>query len=136
MPEKGKNDIVEFKDFHMQSMKPFMIIANFETFTNDLNQIKPYPFGMFIHCIFDKNHNELTHCTGENCLDKFFIHLKFHVNRINKIKTKPNPYSNTNVYKNNTTKPICLICNKVILTNNPHAKKQDIYRDLNMVNVK
>ena len=27
------------------------------------------------------------------------------------------------MYKNNTTKPICLICNKVVLTNNPHANR-------------
>ena len=36
----------------------------------------------------------------------------------------------------------CLVCNKAILTDKPHAfwyyckKKQDIYMDLNMVSVK
>ena len=76
---------------------------------------------MFTHCIFDENHNELIHYAGENCLDKYFVHLKFHVNRINKIKTKPNPYSYPNMYKNNTIKTICLICNKEVITNNAHA---------------
>ena len=85
MPEKNKNDIIKFKDFHMQAMQPFMIIDDFETYTNKLNQIKPYSFGMFTHCIFDENNNELTHFTGKNCLDKFFIHLEYHVNRINQI---------------------------------------------------
>ena len=83
----------------------------------------------------------MTCYTGKNCLDNFFNHLKFHVNRINKIKNKPNPYSNPTVYKNNTNKPICLVSNKAILTDNPCAfwyyyKKIYIYMDLNMVNVK
>ena len=34
MPEKDKNDIIKFTDFHMQTMQPFMIIADFETYTN------------------------------------------------------------------------------------------------------
>ena len=29
MPERGKNNIVKFKDFHMQIIQPFMIIADF-----------------------------------------------------------------------------------------------------------
>ena len=125
----------------MQTMQPFMIIADFETFSNKLNQIKPYSFGMFIHCIFDENNNQLSYFTIKNCLDKFFVHLKYHVNKINKIKARPNPYSNSNAYKNNTNEIICLICNKEILTNKPHAidiivKKQDIFMDLNIVNLK
>ena len=75
MPKKNKNNIT-VKDFHMQTMQPFMIIADFETYTIKLNQIKPYLFGMFAHCVFDENNNELTHFTGTNCLDKFFVHLK------------------------------------------------------------
>ena len=85
MPEKIKNDIIKFKDFQTMTMQPFMIIADFETYTNKLNQIKPYSSGMFTHCVFDENNNELTHFTGKNCLDKFFIHLEYHVNRINQI---------------------------------------------------
>ena len=73
----------------MQTTQPFMIIADFETFTNKLNQIKPYYFGMFTHCIFDKNNNELSYFTFKNCLDKFFVHLKYHVNQINKIRARP-----------------------------------------------
>ena len=80
IPEKDKNNIVKFQDFHMQIIQPFMIIGNFETYTNKLNQIKPYSFAMFTHCIFDENHNQLTHYTGKNCLDNFFAHLKFHIN--------------------------------------------------------
>ena len=38
----------------MQTMQPFMIIADFETYTDKLNQIKPYSFAMFTHCIFNK----------------------------------------------------------------------------------
>ena len=121
MPEKGKNNIVKFKDFHMQTMQPYMIIADFETYTNKLNQIKPYSFAIFTHCIFDEDRNELTSFTGKNCLDKFFDHLKFHVNRIDKIKARPNPYSNPTAYKNNASKTICLKCNNEILTDKPHA---------------
>ena len=122
MPEKDKNDIIKFTDFHMQTMQPFMIIADFETYTNKLNQIKPYSFGMFTHCVFDENNNELPHFTGKNCLDKFFVHLKHHVNQINKIKARPNPYSTPNSYKYNGNKLFnCLICNKEILTDKPHA---------------
>ena len=121
MPEKVKNDIVKFKDFHMQIMQSFMTIANFETYTNELNQIKPYSFAMFTHCTFDEDKNELTSFTVENWLDKIFSHLNYHVNRINKLKTGPNPYSNPKAYKNNTGKTICLIFNKEILTDKPHT---------------
>ena len=121
MPEKGKNDIVKFRDFHMQIMQSFMIIADFQTYTNESNQIKPYSFAMFTHCIFDEDKNELTSFTGENCLDNFFAHFNYHVNRINKMKTRPNPYSNPKAYKNNTSKTICLICNKEVLTDKPHT---------------
>ena len=41
MPEKNKNDTVKFRDYHMQKMQPSIIIADFETYTNKLNQIKP-----------------------------------------------------------------------------------------------
>ena len=105
----------------MQAMQPFMIIAYFETYTNKVNQIKPYLFGMFTHCVFDENNNELAHFTGKNCLDKLFVHLKYHVNQINEIKAKPNLYSNPNTYKNNANKTISLICNKEILTDKSHA---------------
>ena len=63
MSEKGKNNIVKFQDFYMQMIQPFMIIGDFETYKNKLNQIKPYSLAMFTHCIFDENHNELTHYT-------------------------------------------------------------------------
>ena len=105
----------------MQTIQPFIIIADFETYTNNINQIKPYSFPMFTHCIFDVNLNELTCYTGKNCLDNFFNHLKLHINWINKIKNKPNLYSNPTVCKNNTDKPICSVCNKVILTDKPLA---------------
>ena len=52
----------------MQTMQPFMIIADFETYTDKLNQIKPYSFAMFTHCIFNENNNKLTHYTGKDCL--------------------------------------------------------------------
>ena len=141
MPEKNKNDTVKVRDYHMQIMQPFMIIADFETYTDKLHQIKPYLFALFIHCIFNESNNKLTHYTGEDCLDEFFNDLAYHVNRINIIKAKPNPYSNPNVYKSNNENAICIICSNQILTNNPHTyyyyfeKKQDIYVDLDMVNV-
>ena len=47
--------------------------------------------------------------------------MTYHVNRINKIKAKSNPYSNPDVYKSNAEKLICLICNTKTLTNNPHS---------------
>ena len=40
----------------------------------------------------------------------------------NKVKAKPNPYSNPDLYQSNQINPICLICNNSILTNNPDAK--------------
>ena len=52
MPGKNKNDTVKFRDYHMQKMRPFMIIADFETYTNKLNQTKPYSIAMFTHCNF------------------------------------------------------------------------------------
>ena len=64
MPEKN-NDIIKFKDFHMQTMQPFMIITDFETYIKKLNQIKPYSFRMFTHCVFDENSNKLTYFTGK-----------------------------------------------------------------------
>ena len=105
----------------MQAMQPFMIIADFETYTNKLNQIKPYSIAMFTDCIFNENNNKLTNYTGEDCLDEFFNDLTYHVNQINEIKAKPNPCSNPNVYKSNVENTICLICNNEILTNNHHA---------------
>ena len=64
MPEKN-NDIIKFKDFHMQTMQSFMIIADFETYTNKLNQRKPDSFRMFTHFIFDENSNKLRYFTGK-----------------------------------------------------------------------
>ena len=104
-------------------MDPFMIIADFETCTNELNQIKPYSFAMFTHCIFNENKSKLTNYTGKDCLDKCFNDLTYHVNRINKIEAKPNPYSNPNLYQSNQINPICLICNNPILINNTHANR-------------
>ena len=54
MPEKDKNDVKRFRDFHVKVMDPFMIIADFETHTNKLSHIKPYSFAMFTHCIFNE----------------------------------------------------------------------------------
>ena len=53
-------------------MQPFMIIADFETYSSKLNKKKPYSFAMFKHCIFNENNNKLTHYTGKDCLDEFF----------------------------------------------------------------
>ena len=83
MPEKNKNDIVKFRDYHMHTMQPFMITADFDTYTDELNQIKPYSFAMFTHCIFNESNVKLTHYTGEDCLNEFFNDLTYHVNRIN-----------------------------------------------------
>ena len=71
MPEKNKNDTVKFRDSHMQKIQPFVIIADFETYTNQLNQIKPDSFAMFTHCIFNIDNNKLTYFTGKDCLDEF-----------------------------------------------------------------
>ena len=65
MHEKNENDIVKFRDYHMQKMKPFMIIANFETHANKLNQIKPYSFAMVAHYTFNENNNKVTYFTGK-----------------------------------------------------------------------
>ena len=73
-----------------------MIIADFETYTNKLDQIKPYLFAMFTHCIFNEDNNELTFYTGKNCLDYFFTHLKYQVNKIDKKKNKTKPLFSPN----------------------------------------
>ena len=86
MPERRKNNIIKFKNFHIQTIQKCMIAADFETYTNQLNPIKPYSFAMFMHCIFDENNNKLSCFTGKNCLHKFLVHLKYHADRINKIK--------------------------------------------------
>ena len=98
-----------------------MIIADFETYTNKLNQIKPYSFVMFMHCIFNECNNKPTYFTGKDCQDEFFDHLIQHANHFIKAKAKLNPYSNPNVYQSNLKNTICLICSSKILTNNPHA---------------
>ena len=116
MPEKNKNDTVKFRDYHMQKIQPFMIIADLQICTNKLNQIKPYSFAIFTHYIVNESNNKLTYFTGKDCLDKFFDHLIQHVNHINKTKAKPNPHTNPNVYKSNSENTICLISNNKILT--------------------
>ena len=83
----------------MQTMDPYMIIADLETYTNKLNQNKPSSFAMFTHCIFNGNNNKLTHYTGKDCVNEFFNDLTYHVNRIKKIKTKRNPSFKSHVYK-------------------------------------
>ena len=56
---------------------------------------------MFTHCICNENNNKLTNYTGKDCLDEFFHDFTYHVNRINKIKAKPNHHSNPNANKYN-----------------------------------
>ena len=73
-------------------MQPFMIIANFKTYTSKLNQIKPYSFAMFTHSVFNESNIKLTYYTGKDCLDEFFNDLNYHVNGISKIKAKPTPH--------------------------------------------
>ena len=70
--------------------------------------------------IFNESNNELTYFTGADCLDELFNDLTYHVNRISKINAKSNPHSNPDVYKSNLENTICLICNKQILSTNPH----------------
>ena len=123
MPKKDKNAAKKFRDFHMQVMDTFMIIAGFETYTSKLNLIKPYSFPMFTLCILNENNNKLTYFTGRDCLDEFFDHFSNHVNRISKIKAKPNPDSNYDVYKSNQINTVCLICNNPILINKPHVNR-------------
>ena len=81
MPEKNKNDTVNIRDCRIQSMQPFMIIADFEACTDELNQIKPYSFAIFTYCKFNEKNNKLTEYSGEDCLDKCFNDLTQHVNR-------------------------------------------------------
>ena len=85
----------------MQAVEIFMIIADFETYTNNLNQTKQYSFAIFTHCIFNENNNKLTNYTGKDCFDEFFNNLTYHVNQISKIKAKPNSHSNPYVCKGN-----------------------------------
>ena len=124
MREADKNDTVKFKNCHMQIMQPFMIIADFETYTKQSKKLKPYSFAMFTHCIFHKEKNKLTQYTGDNALDNFIDHLITHVNYIDKSKAKGNPYSNLDVCKSNIEYPTCLICSKTIDTKyNAHGYK-------------
>ena len=105
----------------MQKMQLFMTFADVETYLNKLNQIKPYSFAMFTHCIFNINNNKLTYFTGKNCSDELFYHLVQHVNNIDKTKAKPNLHSNPNVCKSSPENVTCLIFNNQILSNNPLA---------------
>ena len=59
----------------MQTVNPFMIIAAFETYTNKLNQVKPYSFPMFTYCIFNENKSKLTNYAGKDSLDKLLNDL-------------------------------------------------------------
>ena len=78
IPERGKN-VHKFRDFCMQVLEPLIIIADFETYTNELHEIHPYSFGMLTHSIHDelKKPNNFTNCTGKNCLDNCFTHSKY-----------------------------------------------------------
>ena len=60
-----KNDIVKFRDYNMQKMQIFMMIADFERHANKLNQIKTYSFAMVAHYTFNENNNKLTYFTGK-----------------------------------------------------------------------
>ena len=60
-----KNDIVKFRDYNMQKMQIFMMIADFERHANKLNQIKPYSFAMVAHYTFNEDNNKLTYFTGK-----------------------------------------------------------------------
>ena len=99
MPQKNKNNTVKFRDFLIQAMDPYMIIADFET--NKLNQIKTSLFAMFTHCILNGNSNKLTHYSCKDWLNEFFNDLTYHVNRIKKIKAKRNSSFKSHVYKTN-----------------------------------
>ena len=114
MPKKDKNDIVKFKDTYMELLQPFMIISDFETYTNQWGIIKPYSFAMFTYCIFDNEKTIATRYTGNNILDKFFDSLIVHVEYIDKSKSKPNPHSSPEIYNSNPEFAICLACNKTI----------------------
>ena len=98
----------------MKLMQPFMIISDFETYTDSSGIILPYSFAMFTQCLFDINKNKVATYTGENILDKCFENLKLHVKHIDEIKSKPNPHSNPDVYDSNPEFATCLICNKII----------------------
>ena len=106
MPEKDKNDTVKFKDYHMQIMQPFMIVADFETFKNNFKELEASSFAMFTHCIFNEEKNNLTYYTGDNCLDNFFKNLITDVHNIDKSNAKSNPHTNPDVHKSNPKYPI------------------------------
>ena len=121
--ELNKNDAYHImkRDYHMQKMQPFTTIADYETYTNKLNQTKPYSFLMLTHCIFNESNNKLTFSQVKIAWMNFFDHLIQHANHTIKTKLKLNPHSNTNVYQSNLENTICLICSNKILTNSSHA---------------
>ena len=98
----------------MKLMQPFMIISDFETYTDWSGIILPYSFAMCTHCMCDVNKNKVPTSTGENILDKVFENWKLHVKHIDEIKSEPNPHSNPDVYDSNPEFATCLICNKII----------------------
>ena len=71
----------------MKLMQPFMIISDFETYTDSSGIILPYSFAMFTQCMFDINKNKVATYTGENILDKCFENVKLHVKHIDEIKS-------------------------------------------------
>ena len=132
MPEKGKNDTIEFRDFRMLTMMSYMLIGDFETHTDESEEIKPYSFALLTQCMFNKTKNELPYYTGNNCLEEFFDTSEKHVKEIDETSTNADPHSNPDVNKCIKPNPTCLICNKIIRTSNPKAfgimiKKQDIF---------
>ena len=121
MPEKGKNDIIEFRDFRMLTMMPHMLIGDFETHTDESGEIKSYSFALLTQCMFNKTKNKLSYYTGNNCLEEFFDTSEEQVKEIDETSTQTDRHSNRDVYKCIKPNPTYLICNKIIRTSNPKA---------------
>lgn len=103
MPIKNVNKSLNFDDYRMTVMQPFMIYTDFECYNekieNDINfynDDKPYKvikseqisysFALYTHSLYDKTKNKLGYYTGSKCLEKFTKYLKKHIDIILKRK--------------------------------------------------
>ena len=130
MPIKNTNDYLEFDDYHMTIMQPFMIHADFECYkkrienNTDFEDHKPYTllkaeqvpysFAVYTHCLYDKTKNKQDYYTGINCLEKFTEYLKEQVEIILNTKTTKKAPASKEFLDKLRINTICFICSNKI----------------------
>ena len=134
--EKGKNDIVKFKDYNYMIMQSYNTEADFETYYDDsklksenkegkstilLGKIKPYSFAFQLNYLYNEEDNKVIRYTGKNTIDKFIRTLTNLISEVKNIRSSKTPLSNIVSADKNTINPICIKRNKIInIKNNAH----------------